>query len=629
MPDTTRSSPEYLNLVQRARTTADRLREELISHQNSRGFWTGELSASALSTATAISALAVTVLNGSAPGRSSSDVTINQHSMDFIRRGMMYLVSQQNEDGGFGDTDRSYSNIATSYLALAANQLVQKVLPDVDGIHVDQLNRYLDSAGRMEGLRRRYGKDKTFVIPILTNLAIAGLVNWKDVSALPFEAAAVPQTLYRFVRMPVVSYAIPALVAIGQAHHHHCPSKIPPLRWLRSALINRTLKVLHRMQPTSGGYLEATPLTSFVLMSLASCGRGDHPVCDRAVAFLKASMRPDGSWPIDTNLATWVTSLAIEALTVDNPCDSSVPDQESWISEEMIQWHRDCQTKKRHPFTGAAPGGWGWTDWDGAVPDGDDTPAAMIAMDRLDDSEPNEKAHDAIRAGALWLCGLQNRDGGFPTFCRGWGRLPFDRSSVDLTAHAIRALSIRGVADDSSKDYSRVMTRAVDFLVRSQRPDGSWVPLWFGNQDRQDEDNPIYGTSRVLMASPWLPKNCVQRGMEYLVSQRNPDGGWGGGPSIGQYFDDSGVCSTVEETALAVESLAFACGVVGDETKAAEPAIIRGVENLLDSISLNRHHTAWPIGFYFAKLWYYEKLYPLIFSSRALSTFLRNADRTP
>jgi squalene-hopene/tetraprenyl-beta-curcumene cyclase len=139
MPDTTRSSPEYLNLVQRARTTADRLREELISHQNSRGFWTGELSASALSTATAISALAVTVLNGSAPGRSSSDVTINQHSMDFIRRGMMYLVSQQNEDGGFGDTDRSYSNIATSYLALAANQLVQKVLPDVDGIHVDQL----------------------------------------------------------------------------------------------------------------------------------------------------------------------------------------------------------------------------------------------------------------------------------------------------------------------------------------------------------------------------------------------------------------------------------------------------------------------------------------------------------
>jgi squalene-hopene/tetraprenyl-beta-curcumene cyclase len=33
--------------------------------------------------------------------------------------------------------------------------------------------------------------------------------------------------------------------------------------------------------------------------------------------------------------------------------------------------------------------------------------------------------------------GLQNRDGGIPTFCRGWGA--FDRSSPDITAHALRA----------------------------------------------------------------------------------------------------------------------------------------------------------------------------------------------
>ncbi|MEZ6048428.1 MAG: hypothetical protein R3C11_23220 [Planctomycetaceae bacterium] len=39
-----------------------------------------------------------------------------------------------------------------------------------------------------------------------------------------------------------------------------------------------------------------------------------------------------------------------------------------------------------------------------------------------------------------WLLDLQNRDGGWPTFCRGWGALPFDRSAPDLTAHALRAL---------------------------------------------------------------------------------------------------------------------------------------------------------------------------------------------
>src|SRR5262249_58268730 len=43
-------------------------------------------------------------------------------------------------------------------------------------------------------------------------------------------------------------------------------------------------------------------------------------------------------------------------------------------------------------------------------------------------------------AGLRWLGELQNRDGGWPTFCRGWGKLPFDRSGSDLTAHALRAL---------------------------------------------------------------------------------------------------------------------------------------------------------------------------------------------
>ena len=35
--------------------------------------------------------------------------------------------------------------------------------------------------------------------------------------ALPFELACLPHRLLRFLRLPVVSYAVPALVAIGQA----------------------------------------------------------------------------------------------------------------------------------------------------------------------------------------------------------------------------------------------------------------------------------------------------------------------------------------------------------------------------------------------------------------------------
>ena len=140
--------------------------------------------------------------------------------------------------------------------------------------------------GGIAGLRRRYGSDKTFAVPILTNCALAGLVPWRDVPPLPFELACLPYGVLRFLRLPVVSYAIPALVAIGQARFfHRWPRN--PLTWLvRRLAVGRSLKTLERMQPASGGFLEAVPLTSFVVMSLASTGRGQHPVARRGVAFL-------------------------------------------------------------------------------------------------------------------------------------------------------------------------------------------------------------------------------------------------------------------------------------------------------------------------------------------------------
>jgi squalene-hopene/tetraprenyl-beta-curcumene cyclase len=45
----------------------------------------------------------------------------------------------------------------------------------------------------------------------------------------------------------------------------------------------------------------------------------------------------------------------------------------------------------------------------------------------------------------------------------------------------------------------------------------------------------------------------------------------------------------------------------------------------VEAVEANRHHDASPIGFYFAKLWYYEKLYPLLFTLAALSQARRAA----
>jgi squalene-hopene/tetraprenyl-beta-curcumene cyclase len=586
-------------------------RDALLAARNTAGHWEGELSASALSTATAISALSL--VRTHAPAGDRGGLPDPARLDELIDCGTRYLLSQQNEDGGWGDTSMSYSNIATTMLALSALSLAG--CEQDHRSRLEAADQYLDGEGRVEGLKRRYGKDKTFVVPILANAALAGLADWRDVSPLPFELACVPQSLFRLVQMPVVSYAIPALVAIGQARYFHRAPR-NPLTWLvRRLAAGRSRRVLRRMQPESGGYLEATPLTSFVVMSLASIGQVTDEATVAGVQFLDDSMRENGSWPIDTNLATWNTSLALKAL------DSGGED----LSQlDCLDWLLKCQHQRRHPFTGASPGGWGWSDLSGAVPDCDDTPAALLAIDAWRrgagcDDTCRLRIDKSAAAGLEWALSLQNRDGGWPTFCRGWGRLPFDRSGPDLSAHVLRA--IRAWWDDLDRlglkpaRCQGAVNRGFSYLQKQQRADGSWLPLWFGNQDNPGDENPVIGTARVLRAyQAWnrVADPAARRGLDWLAGQANPDGGWGGGPAVVNISGQPTV-STVEETALAVETLvgAWPLEQYQDITR-------QGIEWLQDAVETGRFLQSAPIGFYFAKLWYHERLYPLIFTVAAL-----------
>ena len=244
------------------------------------------------------------------------------------------------------------------------------------------------------------------------------------------------------------------------------------------------------------------------------------------------------------------------------------------------------------------------------------TAGALLALWALAGGERGEPAPPALREraalGARWLLGLQNGDGGVPTFCRGWTRLPFDRSSPDITAHALRAWARWRPALDAELGgrIRRASGAAIRYLVRQQRSDGAWVPLWFGNQHAPGQENPVYGTARVLLAAEVAaPDAAAERawrgalagGRRWLVSAQNPDGGWGGG----------GPPSSVEETALALEALA-------GRPDAAAAAIERGVAWLDRATGGGARFEPAPIGLYFARLWYSERLYPLVFPVAAL-----------
>ncbi len=625
--------------------TLERTRRKLLELRGEHGHWEGELSSSALSTATAVVALESYANLVDSENRASSTAL-----RSLIASGREWLMAHQNDDGGWGDTSISLSNISTTSLgwgalAGATQSEAQRAQQRCEAWLVREVGS-LEPARLSQSISARYGKDRTFSVPILTMLALTGRLGseqtaWKWIPQLPFELAACPHQWFAWLQLPVVSYALPALIAMGKVRHCRRPTWNPIARLLRMLVGKRTERVLRGIQPTTGGFLEATPLTSFVLMSLLGANGTPRDVIELGVQFLVRSVRPDGSWPIDTNLATWTTSLSVNAIHLD----------ELETTDQLLGWLLGQQYRVEHPYTHAKPGGWAWTDLSGGVPDADDTSGALLAIRKLSGT----KHRDSAVEGITWLLDLQNRDGGIPTFCRGWGALPFDRSSCDITAHALRAWMAwyHDLSPTLQKRIEVGFRLGLSFLSQRQRPDGAWAPLWFGNQLADPEENLVYGTSRVLLAIAgmleqgpfchWLPSR-TNDAIQWTLRIQNSDGGWGA---------EANIPSSIEETGLAVESLAALVAAIdtlhdGDREHvtadkfalrrsqdfislrpALMTAIDGGVRYLIDKTDGGTRFPPSPIGFYFAKLWYYERMYPIVYSLAAFERTSAIASREP
>ncbi|MCY1635233.1 prenyltransferase/squalene oxidase repeat-containing protein [Marinifilum sp. D737] len=572
----------------------ERLDDHILSLRNENGYWDGKLSSSALSTAVAVFAL--------------WKYDKKKYGTQ-ISKGLFWLAQNANLDGAWGDTIRSKSNLSTTLLAWACFSIAKdrpefaECIQNAENWLTDRLKK-LDPESISTAILNHYQSDQTFSVPILSMCALSGRLGengWKLVPQLPFQMAVFPDQLFKFLNLSVVSYAIPALIAIGLVKAKH--SKQNKLtKKLNQSVKPKVLQILSEKQPGNGGFLEAAPLTGFVLMSLIGAGERELEVCKKAANFLEHSIREDGSWPIDTHLATWVTSLSVNAL--DHNVLSEMADR-----EKLVSYYLDYQLKNIHPFTKAKPGGWAWTHLQGGVPDADDTSGALIALHKL--NEYQDIPIEAIKNGVNWLIELQNNDGGLPTFCRGWGKLPFDCSCPDIAAHAIKALSLwRDKLDAQTRNkVDKCIQKAWRYLQNSQFDNGSWLPLWFGNEDDLQHENPVYGTSIVLYSISGLNPDVLKglrevknKAIAFLQSVQNEDGGWGGNASL---------ISTIEETSLAVRALASIQNQ--EEINNGLQWLHLHLPNDLNDIK------ATPIGLYFASLWYFEDMYPLVFASSALN----------
>ena len=307
----------------------------------------------------------------------------------------------------------------------------------------------------------------------------------------------------------------------------------------------------------------------------------------------------------------WDTSLAANALIesgfpVDHPALVLAAE---WMMDRQVTVPGDWQVKR----PGVPPGGWPFQYHNDFYPDLDDSAMVMMAIVRTEGLEPARRERVLAR-GMAWFLGMQGRDGGWGSFDADNNRLIFnnipfadhgallDPSTEDLTGRGLELMGMLG--EPATHPAAR---RGLDFIRRSQRPDGPWYGRWGANY--------IYGTWSVLRGLGAIGENpgqaYIRRAVAWLEARQNPDGGWG--ETLASYEDPTQAGrgeSLPSQTAWALLGL-LAAG------SADRSVLDRGVRYLLDTQDADGawtdplwNGTGFPRVFYL-KYHLYAKYFPL------------------
>lgn len=514
----------------------------LFAMQRADGSWEGHLPSSAVATAAVVLALHAADRSGSA---------------EMITQGADWLCATQRADGGWGDTPTGGSTLNATALACAALRVVRPAATAAVAAAVAAIER-MGGRTALEDLERT-----TLNTIVRVHLADAGLYPQERVPRIPVEVILLPRWVHR-----KVSFILPGLLSWGVMQCHQSQQRRQGL--LRRAVSRRAeaaalryLRRLREFEGPDGGAEESAFMVALIVYGLAGAGVGAD-ILAPYVGYLRAAVRPDGSWPVDRDLELSGTCYVAQALQeVGLAGDPRLARTAGWIA--------GAQRSVPLPATGCPPGGWGWS-MPSSWPDTDDTALALQTLAGFG----RTAADPTVRRGLEWLGVMGNRNGSWSCFIRN-GRVMFDSPCAVLTAHAASALHTLG-------DTGRRLDRALAWLASAQHPDGAVPAVWFRNFTA--------GTARTLEAVARLgaPAGPVARPcVRWLLDHETPGGGWG---------DGCGAAPSVEETSWAVLGLVTA-------GRADHPAVARAVRWLVDRQDDDGRWPASPIGYYYNGLTYW------------------------
>ncbi len=351
-----------------------------------------------------------------------------------------------------------------------------------------------------------------------------------------------------------------------------------PWKPLRRRAVARAIEWILRHQDTNGQWGGIQPAMVNSVLALHAVGFAhDHPAIVSGIQGVDDFLvECEGTLMYQPCVSpNWDTALAAKALLdagVD-PAHPSLGRAGDWLVANQIFRPGDWSVLNPR----LEPGGWAFEFANDHYPDVDDSAVILMVLEALPLAD-TPAGKRAIAYGLNWTLGMQSRNGGFGAFdtdntAAFLNRIPFadmeamiDPPTEDLTGRLLHLMGTTGYR----ADFGRAR-RAIEFLRRTQRPDGSWWGRWGVNF--------VYGTWCALagleaigedMRAPW-----IRHAVDWLLAHQNGDGGWG--ETVASYDDESLAGkgdSTPSQTAWALLGL-IAAG------EAAHPAVDRGVDWLL------------------------------------------------